>query len=120
MVKRDWRAASQYAQKKFGTTLSQIIADRETSGGDSKTAAQRMINEAYGVGSGGDDSDVRSDYNAKVDENARAKMKVANDMLDKTASATVDVLEGGQKASAKLDAMKRKKKSNKKQMYAGD
>jgi hypothetical protein len=46
MVKKDWREASNTAQKKFGKRLTDLISERES--GDA--SAQEKINEAYGVG----------------------------------------------------------------------
>lgn len=117
MSNKAWATASKYSKEKFGVDLTQMIADRDTSSGESKSAMQKNINEAIRAGNEAERSsrvdkmsaDVMSDYNAKVDENARNRMGVANRTMDKIDEATVDVLSGGQKAMAELDMSKKKK-----------
>jgi hypothetical protein len=112
MSNAKWSAASKAAKAK-GTTLTAEIAKRDK--GD-KTA-QKNINEFIAAGDeatreGRADkmgADVMSDYNKRVDENARAKMKVTNDVLDKTSAAALDVMDSGREAIAKVDSMKKKK-----------
>jgi hypothetical protein len=116
MVKRDWRAASQYAQKKFGTTLSQIIADRETSGGDSKAEAQRMINEAYGVGSGGDEMTAEGKSHLKEQVKTAKLKKATND----TGMAVNEVRLGGEDAMRGLEEEKKRLRKKRGTMVAGE
>lgn len=119
MSNKKWSAASKAAQA-AGTTLNELIGKRDK--GDKK--AQAKLNEFIAAGDEATresrvskiEADVMADYNKRVDENKRGAMAVANKMLDKTAAASVDVLEGGQKAIAELDTMKKKKK----EAYVGE
>lgn len=120
MSNKKWSGASKYAKEKFGSTLNDLISARDS--GDK--GAQSKLNEAIRAGGeaerssrvGKMEADVMSDYNAKVDENARNRMAVANKVLDKTAEASLDVLDEGRKAVAEVESRKKKKTTE----YAGE
>lgn len=102
--------------------MSQIIADRDTSVGDSKKAAQAMINEAYGMKkkkkAGGDMSMTAEGSKHLKEASKTARLKGA---ANRSGNAVNEIRLEAQDAVAGLDEYKKQsKKKGKKSYWAGD